>query len=307
MDLEKENIFLELNFRNESQGESIAKEVKILPVGKEIQGIDGRKFAVDGEEVLEALKKEPADLMLDLNHDSKGEAMGWFKNPKLKEDGIYAELEPTPKGKELIDNKLYRYLSPAIFVQKEGDVAKAVRIHSVGLVNQPNLGGLALNSQESFKEEKPNQNKGKTMATDQKEEALKDVIEKKEQELTELKNQLEALNKEKEKLSKEKEQLSKEKEALAKEKEVLEKNARIQRVEQAILLGELLPKRKEEVLELNSSELDKHLEIYKIEAQNTLKTSALKDNKINPAPTTEDALSLEIKRQLGLGAKTEII
>ncbi|PAF49606.1 hypothetical protein BKH41_02780 [Helicobacter sp. 12S02232-10] len=288
MKLEKENLFLELNFRNESQGESVSKEVKILPIGKEVQGIDGRKFEVDGEKVLESLKKEPADLMLDLNHDSKGEAMGWFKNPKLKEDGIYAELETTPKGKELIENKLYRYLSPAIFVQKDGEIAKATRIHSVGLVNRPNLGGLALNTQE---ESNPNQNKGKKMAEEKtednkKEETIKEALNKKEKEVADLKEQLEALKKEKEKLNK--------------EKENLEKNAREERVERAIIAGELLPKRKQEALELNSSDLDKHLEIYKIEAQNTLKASELEKNKIELAAISDSELSLEIKRQLGI-------
>lgn len=302
MNFEKESLFLELNFRNESEGE--AKEVKILPIGKEVQGIDGRKFAVDAEKVLESLKKEPADLMLDLNHDSKGEAMGWFKNPKLKEDGIYAELETTPKGKELIENRLYRYLSPAIFIQKEGEVAKATRLHSVGLVNRPNLGGLALNSQESSEEGSNSiQNKGKKMAEknegNQKEESLKEALEKKEKEVAELKAQLETLNKEKERLAQEKEDL-------AKEKEKLEKNAKEERVERAILAGELLPKRKEEVLECNSSEIDKHLEIYKIEAKNTLKASGLEKNKIEPAATSEDPIALEIKRQLGIfNNKTE--
>ncbi|PAF51291.1 phage protease [Helicobacter sp. 13S00477-4] len=276
-----DNLFLELNFKEDFKEPIFQKEVKILPVGEEVVGADGRCFEIKGEEVYGGLKTSPADLMLDLNHQYEGEAMGWFKNPILKEDGIYADLELTPKGSELVKNKAYRYLSPAFRAIKDEGKLVVKSLHSIGLVNLPNLSGLALNNQ--FETLQSNNERI------QMENELKGALEK-----------LEALSKDISELKTQNQTLRNENEKLLQERAMLEKNHQIQRIEQAIANKELLPSRKEELLELNAETLDKFLEIYKIEAKNAISDSSLQTSNMEENKNFQSELSLEIKRQLGI-------
>ncbi|QKF64567.1 phage protease [Campylobacter corcagiensis] len=115
--------------------------IKVSPIG-EVVGLDGRKFKISGESLVENIQKNALDIVLDENH-SFGGAVGWFdKNSfELKSDGIYAKLELNKKGKELIENRVYKYLSPVYDVSGGSVVA----LDSVGLVNRPNLLNNALN------------------------------------------------------------------------------------------------------------------------------------------------------------------
>ena len=120
---------LELNFK---EGE----KVKVSPVG-DVIGYDGRSFRIDGEMVLASIERNGLHIVLDENHHFS-EAMGWFdKNSfEVRDDGIYASIEWTPKGKVLAENKSYRYLSPVFDM---GDNRTVIGLDSVGLVNRPNL------------------------------------------------------------------------------------------------------------------------------------------------------------------------
>ncbi|MCW1604922.1 phage protease, partial [Campylobacter jejuni] len=73
----------------------------------------------------------------------------WFdrNSLELREDGIYASLELTPKGKELVENKAFRYLSPEYYVDDDKNV---IHLDAMGLVNQPNLLNRALNKARSL-------------------------------------------------------------------------------------------------------------------------------------------------------------
>ena len=237
-------------------------KIKISPVGEKVVGRDGRVFSINGEEVIKATKKGGVDLMLDVNHYG-GEAVGWFALNSLeaRSDGIYASLELTKKGEELVKDKAYRYLSPAYVVNFENETRVVKEIHSVGLVNHPNLLKKSLNSKED----------------------------------------LEALKKENEELKKEKEELREQVEILKKEKEELikeyEKKLTSTKVKNALSANAMLPKREEEALRLSGEALDVFLNACEMEAKEVFKGSDLKDLQKNTTQTTQEQ---KIAQSLGL-------
>lgn len=132
---------LSLNFK---EGE----KVKVSPLG-DVVGLDGRSFRIDASTLTNALAKNEVHIPLDVNHGF-GEAAGWFDREsfEVRDDGLYASLELTPKGRELVESRAYRYLSP-VFVMGSNSVV--LELDSVGLVNRPNLLNKELNEK---KEEK---------------------------------------------------------------------------------------------------------------------------------------------------------
>lgn len=237
-------------------------KIKISPAGEKVVGRDGRVFNINAEEVIKATKKGGVDLMLDINHDG-GEAVGWFALNSLeaRNDGIYANLELTAKGEELVRNKAYRYLSPAFVVDWQNDMRVVKELHSVGLVNHPNLLKKSLNSKED----------------------------------------LEALRKENETLKKEKEDLKEQIKTLQKEKEELikeyEKKLTNIKVKNALNTNAMLPKREQEALNLGGEALDSFLSVCAVEAKGVLKGSDLKDLQKNATQTTDEQ---KIAQSLGL-------
>jgi len=129
---------LELNFKD-------GEKVKVSPVG-DVIGYDGRSFRIDGEMVLTSIERNGLHIVLDENH-SFGEALAWFQKDsfEVRDDGIYASIEWTPKGKTLAENRSYRYLSPVFDM---GDNRTVIGLDSVGLVNRPNLLNQEINKKE---------------------------------------------------------------------------------------------------------------------------------------------------------------
>lgn len=129
---------LELNFKD-------GEKVKVSPVG-DVIGYDGRSFRIDGEMVLASIERNGLHIVLDENHDF-AEAVGWFLKDsfEVRNDGVYASLEWTPKGKTLAENKSYRYLSPVFDM---GDNRSVIGLDSVGFVNRPNLLNQEINKKE---------------------------------------------------------------------------------------------------------------------------------------------------------------
>lgn len=121
------------------------EEVKILPVGT----VNSEKgdFIVD----LESYKKMKAemqrrgiDIVIDYEHqtlkDVQAPAGGWVKDLIYTPEAIVAKVEWTPKAKEYLKNKEYRYLSPVVLTRKSD--SKAVVLHSLALTNIPAINGM---------------------------------------------------------------------------------------------------------------------------------------------------------------------
>lgn len=97
---------------------------------------------------------EGRDILFDYDHKCLGgffseadsRAAGWGKAVRLSDGKLYVEMEPTPKGRELIENKEYRYLSPVYQTERmdrvTGKKIKDWKLHSVALTNTPFLAEL---------------------------------------------------------------------------------------------------------------------------------------------------------------------
>lgn len=185
--------------------------IKVSPVG-EVKGLDGRVFKINAASLIETIQKNNLDIVLDENHSFAG-AIGWFGKDSFveKEDGIYAKLELNDKGKELVEKRIYKYLSPVF----DTDGSEVTGLDSVGLVNRPNLLNNALN----FKGEEMN---------------VKDSSEYKEllKELEKIKKENEALKNELEKLKKDSTQEKNEKAENESDKKEL--NTRLENIESSL-------------------------------------------------------------------------
>ena len=264
MELAKDLICLELNTAQTNE------KVKISPAGQQIVGYDGRVFNIDANFVVTNTKSQGVDILLDRDHFD-GEAMGWFDINSLEArgDGIYASLEFTQIGKELVEKRLYRYMSPAYEVNyRDNGIREVVRIGSIGLVNRPNLLNQALNNQSKGEDMSQNDDLAvKFNELSEKNAALQTQIIAKDKEIGELKTALETER----------------------------NNAKTARIESAIKNGELLPNRKEMAMALEGNALDSFMEVSKSEAASVLKAKNIEKNK-------QDELDIDpaVKAQLGL-------
>lgn len=127
------------------KGESVelkdAPEViKLLPLGH-VHSEKG-DFEVDQESfdlMRRRFLERGLDLVIDYEHqtlkDVQAPAAGWVKDLILQEDAIAAKVEWTPRAKEYLKNREYRYLSPVVLVRRSDN--KAVVMHSGALTNTP--------------------------------------------------------------------------------------------------------------------------------------------------------------------------
>lgn len=132
----------------------IPEWVHLLPAGQ-VTTQDGRgPYRVDdGAKLIAASLQSGQRLVLDECHSTdlaapKGEpapARGWIVELQSRADGIWGKVEWTGKGRELLQHKEYRGISPVITHTKAGIVTGILR---ASLTNQPNLNGLQALHQE---------------------------------------------------------------------------------------------------------------------------------------------------------------
>jgi phage I-like protein len=149
-----------INFELPADG-SAPEWVELIPGGRSIQGRDGRLFVNDHPEaILDFFRLDGRDVPIDWEHATeirapKGEpapAAGWIKQLEIREGGsVWGRPVWNAGGKASLESKEYRYLSPAIIVEKE--TGRIRGLSSVGLVNKPNFRLNALNSQQTPTEE----------------------------------------------------------------------------------------------------------------------------------------------------------
>jgi len=131
-------------------GDTVPDWIMLLPAGSEIRTHDGRgPFLVKDAQaiVTRSLQLERA-MVLDENHSTDhamreggpAPAAGWIDNLEVRADGIYGHVDWTPPGRQMMADKAYRYVSPAILHTKNGEV---LAISRASLVNRPNLRGMA--------------------------------------------------------------------------------------------------------------------------------------------------------------------
>ena len=123
----------------------VPEVIRVLPKGH-VSSTKG-DFEVDDRDIagiIRQFKARRLDLVIDYEHqtlsDVQAPAAGWIKDLYPGEDALMARVEWTPKGREYIANKEYRYLSPVVLVRK-ADQHAAV-FHSAALTNTPAITGM---------------------------------------------------------------------------------------------------------------------------------------------------------------------
>lgn len=115
----------------------------LVPIGA-FSGRDGRSWNNSAPEAV--INNTVLPFVLDIDHASEltpnTEASGWVTQLKIEDDHIYGWLEFNALGKKAIDEKRYKFYSPAFNVTKDSVL---LDLSSMGLTNKPNLYVPALN------------------------------------------------------------------------------------------------------------------------------------------------------------------
>jgi phage I-like protein len=136
--------------------DGLPSKIQILPGGKKIKARDGRVFSnPNPKAIVEAFNKDPVNLPIDVDHTTEfsgGPAHGWIDELQLGRGGsIWGIPQWNASGADLVKSRAYRYVSPAIFHDENGEVN---RFSSIALVNRPALTMPALSSHQSEDSEK---------------------------------------------------------------------------------------------------------------------------------------------------------
>lgn len=135
------------------------RRIPVAPktVNGRVRGLDGREYAYDAQE-LAAVLNAAGVVTLDINHSEVYAAPEGRPSPaqarltsfEVVDGTVYGIAEWTPGGLETWKQGGYAGLSPTFYV----DGARVTGMHSVALVNNPNLAlPLALNSATGSKKE----------------------------------------------------------------------------------------------------------------------------------------------------------
>jgi len=149
-DVEFGNLLFALNLEDGK----VPEMVQLLPLGPEIVGRDGRSWTMRSpEDVIAQTQARGVSIPIDVNHSTdllapkglESPAVGWIDNIVLQADGIWGRVNWNDEGRNLIEKKAYRYLSPVFSWLPGGEICA---IYSAALTNRPNLRVRALNNQE---------------------------------------------------------------------------------------------------------------------------------------------------------------
>lgn len=123
-------------------------EVQLTTIGKVI-GTGANGEPVEQNLTEESLKKlaethKDDEILVDADHQSevggKTEAKGWLSNLFVKDGvGLFGKIKWTDIGRKLIENRVFRWLSPAWLLDK--DTKEPVKMTSVALTNKPSQAG----------------------------------------------------------------------------------------------------------------------------------------------------------------------
>jgi len=96
-------------------------------------------------DLIKHISEKKTEIVVDHNHASlqtghPAPAAGWVKKLEWNDEGLFANVEWTPKATEGIEKKEFRYISPVIIYSP--DTGEIKGIHSISLTNVPALDGM---------------------------------------------------------------------------------------------------------------------------------------------------------------------
>lgn len=130
----------------------VIENVQIAPIGEYV-GSDAKgnpipeKIDVESlQKIADGLNSTNTEVLADIDHNASKpgvekdtKAAGWFHKfivDPLK--GLFATLKLTKHGKELLENREYRYISPTFKLDQDG---KPIELHTASLTNLPAFQG----------------------------------------------------------------------------------------------------------------------------------------------------------------------
>ena len=126
---------------------------ELLPAGPVLKGRDGRTWRVNDVALLVADFAPP--FVVDYEHGQdklavngqEAPAAGWVEQLEARDGAIWGRVDWTPRAREAIAAREYRFISPAFtYSPADGSVHALI---GASLVNRPNFVMTALNAQES--------------------------------------------------------------------------------------------------------------------------------------------------------------
>jgi phage I-like protein len=159
--------------------------VHLLPTAKgRVTTFDGRGpyEVMNAEAIIAASMENPRGIPVDVNHSTnlaapegrEAPAYGWVKQMEVRSDGVWGRVEWTKAGRELVEDKAYRGISPVITVHPDRRTVRL--IPCVSLVNKPNLRGLTALHQETSMDFMAKMAKALGLPDDATEEAIMAAI-----------------------------------------------------------------------------------------------------------------------------------
>jgi len=150
-----------LSFQNLTLAEgSSSSEIQLFKYGQ-FEHWSGTKFDVNQEfcetmirnfrRVQAESKDKDHTCPIDYNHASlsygaeDAKAAGWVTDVYMKEDGLYAKVNWTPKAAEYIRNGEYKYISPEFGIDQDDEYGEEVEgpsLFAAALTNRPFLKGM---------------------------------------------------------------------------------------------------------------------------------------------------------------------
>lgn len=128
-------------------GQSAPEWIKLFPGG--VTHTNDRRVFVNNapEDVIARTKAAGLDVPVDIQHGmelgSPEPAMGWVKDLEVRAGDIWAQIDWTDIGREKVLAKHYRYVSPAVLLDKE---KRVIKLTSIALTNKPAIAMPALAS-----------------------------------------------------------------------------------------------------------------------------------------------------------------
>ena len=144
-------------------------EIQLIPFGR--HNTPKGPFELTEAEaplIMADFERHTNDMVVDFEHQTfadppvEAPAAGWIKGLVNKgPDGIWGAVEWTPRARQMIENREYRYISPVWIKRREDN--RVIALINAGLTNQPNIDGMV-----------PLMNKG--IATDKEDSMDKELL-----------------------------------------------------------------------------------------------------------------------------------
>lgn len=143
---------------DEQAADGVPEWIHVLPAREgQLETVDARgPYHIRNAEAVIAASMAAGPIHIDQDHATsraapRGEpapARGWITAMEARPNGVWAQVDWTDVGRDLVATRAYRKISPVIRVIKS--TGEVTGIREVSLVNNPNLRGLvALNSEET--------------------------------------------------------------------------------------------------------------------------------------------------------------